>query len=348
MRALRPIVGLAVSFATLALLARAVDVDALLATLRGFDWRWIPLAIAFHFLGVWLRSIRWGLLLPGQQSQRALFRISVIGFAVNNLVPVRIGDVVRTYLVARWCGTPLGTTVASLVVERILDGFTLALLLLLALVVVPAPTYLVGFGAIAAAGFSVCALVMLLAALRPTVLIVLTDAFARMLPARFGDRIGRLARNFGHGLTPLARWRAWPALLGMSLLAWLGQFGLFYVLMFGLPMAATPGLALLGGSAANFATLVPSSPGFVGTFDAALSRVIVDSSSAGLDVATAYALVVHTVLFLPIIVLAALLIWRSELTPAQLLRLNRFSAGHKQATGTQPPTFQALQSRNAL
>ena len=319
---LRVLLGLGLSLLFLVLLARVIDVPALGAILAHFDGRLIPLAIGLHFLGVWLRSVRWGLLLPARPGQGALFRVSVIGFAVNNLVPVRIGDVARTYLLARWCGTPYGTTVASLVVERILDGLTLALLLLLGLLIVPAPAYLLGFALLASAGFGVCIAVTILAAWRPATLLWLSATVGRRLPPRLGDRVQRLSRSFAHGLSPLQHWSAWPWLLGVSALAWIGQFALFYVLMLGFPLPATPGLALLGGAVANFATLVPSSPGFVGTFDAALSKVLVDTSGIGFDVAAAYALVVHSVLFLPIIILGGLLLWRADVRPASLLRLN--------------------------
>ena len=75
---------------------------------------------------------------------------------------------------------------------------------------------------------------------------------------------------------------------------------------------------MLGGTVANFATLIPSSPGFVGTFDAALARVLVDTSNVSFSAATAYALIVHTVLFLPVIVAGGFIVWRAQLKPRWL------------------------------
>src|SRR5204863_4413553 len=116
------------------------EVDQLSAALASADWRPIVPAVALYFVGVWFRSMRWGLLLPEHSVRTTtLFRSLVVGFTVNNLLPLRMGEVARAYLLARWCRIPYGSTVASLLVERVLDGLSLALLLLVALTLVPAP-----------------------------------------------------------------------------------------------------------------------------------------------------------------------------------------------------------------
>jgi uncharacterized protein (TIRG00374 family) len=296
----------------------AIDLQALGSAMRIFDVRLVPPAVALYFVGVWLRSVRWRYLLPAPPSTHQLFRVSIIGFAVNNLVPVRIGDVARAYLLAHWCEVPYGTTVASLVVERILDGLTLALLLLGIVLFMPAPGYVVGLGAIATLVFGALAVVTVVAAIRPRVLTRIAALGARVAPPRAGRLLTRAAHTFGEGLGPLSTWRAWPSLIVLSFAAWAGQFGLFYVLMLTFPLPASPGLALLGGTVANFATLIPSSPGFVGTFDAALARVLVDTSNTTFSTATAYALIVHSVLFLPVILAGGVIMWRTRVWPHRL------------------------------
>jgi uncharacterized membrane protein YbhN (UPF0104 family) len=82
-------------------------------------------------------------------------------------------------------------------------------------------------------------------------------------------------------------------------------------------------LAILGGSVANFATLVPSSPGYVCTFDGALVKVLSDAGGLDADQAAAYTLVVHATLFIPVTVLGLLIIWRSHISFGQLTRLGR-------------------------
>jgi uncharacterized protein (TIRG00374 family) len=318
---LRFLFPFAISAALLFVVVRSLEGEAsqLTAALGAADWRLIVPAIGLYFIGVWLRSARWGLLLPEHHVHTStLFRALVVGFTVNNLLPLRMGEIARAYLLARWCRIPYGATVASLLVERVLDGLSLAMLLLIALTVVPAPGYLLAVGVLAAAGFLTGAALLALAAWRSSAVTVLATFVARLLPPKLGDRVVGLAGSFARSLAlvhdPLRLLR----LLGLSLLAWCFELGLFFVLLlsFGLP-GGYP-LALLVGSAANFATLVPSSPGYVGTFDGVLINVLRDVAGIAAGQAAAYDVVVHTALFLPVVLVGTLVLWRSHVTFDQI------------------------------
>ena len=89
----------------------------------------------------------------------------------------------------------------------------------------------------------------------------------RLLPARFADLGERLVHSFVDGLAILRQGHALAAVLGLSLLAWLAEATMYYVIMLGFPFPARPEAALLGASAANFGAMIPSSPGYLGTFD---------------------------------------------------------------------------------
>ena len=167
---LRFFVPFAISAVLLLLVASSVRGEAgqLTAALSSADWWLIVPAVCLYFVGVGLRSARWGLLLPEHSVKTStLFRALVVGFTVNNLLPLRMGEVARAYLLARWCRIPYGATIASLVVERVLDGLSLAVLLLLSLTLVAAaPGYLLVVGMLAAAGFLAGAIALALTAWR--------------------------------------------------------------------------------------------------------------------------------------------------------------------------------------
>src|SRR5579864_7952038 len=119
-----------ISGALLLLLANSVrgEADQLSSALRAADWRLIIPAICLYFLGAFLRSVRWGQLLPEYHIKAStLFSSLIIGFTVNNLLPLRMGEVARAYLLSRWAQVSYAATVASLLVERMLDGLSLAL-----------------------------------------------------------------------------------------------------------------------------------------------------------------------------------------------------------------------------
>jgi uncharacterized protein (TIRG00374 family) len=320
-RTVRFFIPFGISAALLFLVVRSLEGESsqLLNALSRAQWWLIAPAIVLYFIGVGLRSVRWRLLLPEHSVKTStLFRALVVGFTVNNLLPLRVGEVARAYLLARWCRIPYGTTVASLVVERVLDGLSLALLLLVALTLVPAPGYLLAVGILAAAGFLTGAGLLALAAWRASTVTALAGWVARFLPPRFGVRVERLAENFARSLSLVHDPIRLVRLLGLSLLAWCFELGLFFVLLLSFGLSGSYPLALLVGSASNFATLVPSSPGYAGTFDGVLIKVLQDTAGIGLGPATAYDLVVHMTLFLPVVVVGTLVVWRSHMTFDQI------------------------------
>ena len=296
--------------------------DQLSSALASADWRWIVPAIALYFLGTFLRSVRWGQLLPDQHvTIPTLFKALVVGFTINNLLPLRMGEVARAYLLARWGRVAYATTVASLIVERILDGLSLAALLLVAIWLLPdAPGYLLAVGIIAGLGFLTGAVLMALAAWRASTLIALVTFCVRWVPSRFGPPIVRAAESFTRALAMVHHPARLARVLVLSIVAWCSELGLFFALMFSLGIAGTYPRALLVGSAANFATLLPSSPGYAGTFDAALARAAQDSLAISAGLAGAYDIVVHATLFLPVVVVGTLVLWRSRLTFDQVTR----------------------------
>jgi uncharacterized protein (TIRG00374 family) len=320
-KTLRFLIPFVISAALLVLVVRSLgdEVSHLPAALAAADWRLIPPAILLYFVGVWLRSARWRLLLPEQSVRTStLFRALVVGFTVNNLLPLRMGEVARAYLLARWASIPYGATVASLLVERVLDGLSLAVLLLVSLLLIPAPGYLLLVGVLAGGGFLAAATLLALAAWRASAVMSVAAFVARFLPARVGELVERLAASFARSLALVHDPPRLARLLGLSLLAWCFELGLFFVLLlsFGLP-GGYP-LALLVGSAANFATLVPSSPGYVGTFDTVLIGVLRDVAGISAGQAAAYDVVVHVALFLPVVVVGMLVLWRSHVTFDQI------------------------------
>ena len=98
-----------------------------------------PLFLLFGFLFVvstyWVRAVRWHHMLTpiGPVRFRSTFRATVIGFAALGVLPARAGDVLRPYLLARQEGLSVTATMATIVIERVLD--LVAVLVLLAVYV---------------------------------------------------------------------------------------------------------------------------------------------------------------------------------------------------------------------
>jgi uncharacterized protein (TIRG00374 family) len=318
-------VGLAVSLACLWLVFRSLDPAALGAALAQANFIYVLPAIGVYFVGVWLRSVRWKLLLaPALQGDRdpgahsatpstnRLFHVMVIGFTVNNLLPARLGEVARAFLLWRGERIEPGATIATIVLERVLDGLTLCAFGGAAALLVPFAADLQRAAWITAAGFLVVTLGLIGFLLLPGPFVALAIRVLRLLPARFADLGERLVHSFVDGLAILRQGHALAAVLGLSLLAWLAEATMYYVIMLGFPFPARPEAALLGASAANFGAMIPSSPGYVGTFDLPLQIVLTEVFDVSLAQATSYTLVLHAALVVPVVLLGLFFIWQDR------------------------------------
>lgn len=89
---------------------------------------WIIAAVVLlNPLTIWFRSMRWRVMLPQKGADRkknGLFRITLIGFMVNNLLPARIGEAARAVLLWKRNGFTIAESIGSLVLERSIDLLT--------------------------------------------------------------------------------------------------------------------------------------------------------------------------------------------------------------------------------
>jgi uncharacterized protein (TIRG00374 family) len=120
-------VGILVSFASVWLLAELVDLNEVGRALRRADWSFVSLAVALLFASLAAKTLRWQLLLPRTADVRflGLFRILQISMFLNNVLPLRMGDVVRGSMAARRPGLGLAHVVASMLAERLVDAVIL-------------------------------------------------------------------------------------------------------------------------------------------------------------------------------------------------------------------------------
>jgi len=275
----RVAVSLAVTAFFLWLALRGVEWPEVAAHLREANWFYLALSALAGTVAIHVRALRMKTLLAPVDPQVA-FRPRVagaaIGFAANNLIPARVGEVVRAVVTARLAKLPVSAVVASVVVERVLDGVvTVALLFgVMALPGFPSPDR----AAAALTAVRILALLMggagvvlIALALLPAQSVALAERTAgQLLPARL--RAPFLARldEFIAGLAVLRN----PRLLALSVAWTVGQWLFiplsiyFGFLAFGIRGPGYVGAVFLQ-CAINLAVAVPSSPGFFGPLEAA-------------------------------------------------------------------------------
>ena len=317
----RTLIGLAVSAVFLVLLLRQVDGGELRDALGEAEPGWLVLAFLVYLGALWLRGLRWRLVLRntvpvGTADATALV---VIGYAANNVLPVRVGEFVRADLLHRSHGASRLTGLGTIVVERVLDGLVLALFLAGTVTLAGGNGPLRTLAAVAAllfVGLSVA-------------LFVLGPALARdperlprllgLVPARFRLRARLWAERFVVGLTAVRGARAWSAIVAVTAASWAVEAVMYWLVGISFGLELDPLLYLGVCGAANLAIAVPSTSGGIGPFEY-FAREVVVVFGAGVALGTAYAIALHALLLIPVVVLGLALLWQRQIGVRSVLR----------------------------
>ncbi len=275
-RAVQVLAGLAVSAAALWLTLRGKDLPAIWGAMRAADYRYLAPYVAI-LLGVHLaRTVRWGLLLEpiADVPFGRLNAVSAVGFMALMLLPFRLGEFARPYLVSAPGGLRVSTALSSVVAERVADGIFMGLLLSVALLGVPdsAPgvAILRAGGVVVSLAF-LAALVFLVVAYRNRALAVrIAGAALRPVSPRVADRLEGMLDAFIHGLRLLPGGRQLALFALLTLVYWgLNALGMkVLALGFGFDLGVVEACAVLGVLVVG--VMIPAGPGMVGTFQGAI------------------------------------------------------------------------------
>jgi uncharacterized protein (TIRG00374 family) len=301
------LLGFVISGALLAWVLRGVGLEGVRADLAGASlW---PLALSVVFKSGGFMALSWrltSLLRPvGGVPLSTSFRGQILGFAANNLVPLRLGELAKIDSVARQTGIHRATVLAAAATERLLDLFWL-----LALLVLVAPVALSKFNLPWIAGAGVITLATAIGAWwlasRPTALRRVFERIGEVTGFRAIARVGAFAHSFADGLEGLRSARVTVEALSATILYWGCSFCSITLWLRAFSLEApwyAPAVVLVFLA---FGTAIPASPGFVGTYEffflSALSVFGISAADA-----TGMVMVGHALVIIPFTVLGALL-----------------------------------------
>jgi len=300
------IIGLAISAVFIYIALDKLNLQEVWKGLQGANYLWIIPGVAVYFVAVWARTWRWHYLLrPIQRvSLRELFPVVVIGYMGNNVYPFRAGEVIRAWALKRNHRVSVSASLATIIVERIFDGLVMLMFVFAALPFAPIPPPYDQIVIWMTALFLGALGVFFALALRPEFTRGLYHSmFEKLVPVEAArERLIAIADRFMDGLSSLRS----PADLGMTLITsiviWLTETTKYWFVMHAFNFEVSFFVLMLMTAVVNLATTLPSSPGYVGTFDTPGIAVLV-AFNVNPNVAAAYTLVLHAALWLPITVL---------------------------------------------
>ena len=328
--------GVVVSVLALAFVFASVDIGEVWDIVRGAEVAFLVLVLAVISTQLLIRGLRWSVLLPPRPDGTRVPTLRTIapllvGYLGNVVLPARLGEPIRAYLVARREHLDPLTSFGATVQERVLDVVTLALLGLAAALALDVEWWIVTLAALAS-GAGVILVGLLVAVGSVRVVDILASVLARFGLAQRTARLQHWARAFAGGLDRGRDLRRLGGALGLSLLAWLLDASIFWLVGRALGIDVGYPAAVVIGAVAVLATAVPSAPGYVGTFELAATSAAVAMGVPQAE-AVALALVAHAITAVPIALAGAAAV---VLTGSGLRRLAREAeAAERVATETE-------------
>lgn len=276
------------------------------------------------------RSQRWRTLIPDGSSISLLnaFSATIIGYLMNNLIP-RSGELVRPYVLSRREKRPATALLASILVERVLDGLTLASIFVLLLFIESRRLDQV-FSGYSSRGIITSLIVPIIIVVVAIALLLKTSLGERLtgwieqrLPQRFRGRLGRILHDFRAGI-------GFGGIIGVvkilfwTLLIWLGYVLSVYcgMLAFGFDttydLALRDALVVLAITAVGI-TIAPT-PGAFGVYHGFCKAALVTLFAVSPESAVAFALVTHAGQYLAVMVVAPFFVLRENLSLREMSR----------------------------
>ena len=270
-----------------------------------------------------LRTARWRYLLRLEGESlpfTPLWHATAIGFMANNLLPARAGEFARAYTAGRLTGVQFSAALASVAVERIMDGIAMVALMTVAIItggfargVKVGRVPLVGITETAAVFFAVALGLAIAVVHRPQLALGAARwLFGRILPERFGHRAIGFVEGVLTGLDALRSLPRLAAVMGWSLAVWLTYAASFWLCFMAFDVDIPWSAPLLLQGLIGFGVAIPSSPGFFGPFEAVTRATL---AMYGIDAgkAVSFAVTYHLGTFVPISVLGLWSLSRTHL-----------------------------------
>ena len=315
-----------------------LDFKAVLGNLRGIQYQFLAPALLFYFLAFAVRVYRWQLILKplASLSIGQLAAPLAVGYMANNLLPVRMGEIIRSYYLARKTSLNGISVLGTLIVERTFDGLTLACLLMLSALAVPYTVEVNFFGEVQSLSawllslvcsipFAISFVVIFGSAYSLSLRHKIQVCIKSFLPRFIGSKLGQIFDRLIVGMISVLNLRTVSFLSIASLMVWIMESGVYYWLMRSFRLEDSFDnftimlLACIAVTAiSNLATALPTSQGGIGPFEFFATLTLL-AFNVEVNLAGTYVMVLHLVLLAPITVLGLLVLWLDSIS---LFKLN--------------------------
>ncbi len=344
-------IGLVLSVFFLAIFLWRAEADEIWEAFKSANYLYIIPAVLMYLASLLWRTIRWRIILSPMGDYRVsrLWPVVIVGYAANNILPVRLGELVRSYFLNIREGVSKTTALATILIERVSDGMALLLLVGVVAIFIPPVDLFRYLGEqtrvpwllltmMLSIPFFSFAFLLVSMAVWPQRVERFMERALIYLPARVRPLVGFLSSRFLEGLSALREPGRLSKIVVLSIPVWTFEASLFLIIALGFGLDdyfsiwKLIGVLILTTAASNLGTIVPSGGGGIGPFEFFAQATLV-YFAVDVSVASAYVLVVHASLLVPVTFIGIGYAWLSNHSLTELARSSREGDERPSAAG---------------
>ena len=299
------------------LFVRSIDLDQVVDALGDANYLYVLPALALFALSVVARSLRWRYFFLPQPDLgwRQLLPSVLIGYAGNNLLPLRAGELLRAQHLAGRFGIARMQTFGGLLMERLFDSLILAAFVVWGLLLADAGTAYLSLGLILGVGSLAGFILCLVAVRKPGLTRWVANLPLPFLTPSRREAIASLGDSFLGGFSVLQSTGRTLIAGWYTVAAWLLELSMYWLISEAFDLNASSITVAFAGAAANVSLSLPSAQGGIGPFEVFATEAL-EKFDVATDAAAAYALALHFFLIVPVSLVGLAVWWRSTLSGA--------------------------------
>ena len=249
---------------------------------------------------VWLRAFRWRWLFKKENSPStsSLYRAELIGYFGNNVLPLRLGELLRSYIVGKENHLSKSFVIGTVVLERLMDMLALISLALLLLLIYPLEESIRGY-------------VLWRGLITVFTLTIILFILYKIKRIKANHKILKILNQIIDGLLSIRKEKVIPVILSSLLIwciYWMDVFLLQRAFQFNLSWAQVLMVLVISSVALS----IPSAPGMIGTFHAAVKYTMVDLFAFSANDGNSFAILMHAYGYILLTLLGAYFFMKSQ------------------------------------
>jgi len=292
-------------------------------SLQGVKYRYLIGSMALQLAAVWLRAVRWKWLLVPIKNVPVwtTFNATIIGYFGNSVLPVRMGEILRAYIVANNSALSVAQVIGSLIVERMLDVLG---------VVIFALIFLFNFEIIFIPKWFILIIVMTTVVLFGILFLISSEKIKwdfikkrkKLFKSKIGSKIYISFKNIIKGLSVINHAPNKIGVYGFILVLW----AMYYLSFIFVVKSVNLGLNWVDSGVLfiilSLAISIPAAPGYIGTYHATCVGALTNIYHIGLSESQAFAVLAHAMMFVPIVIVGAIFFLNNSMKFSKLKTLD--------------------------